>query len=289
MILLEGPQVAAEEQAGAPAPVVGSASWLWRPATPLPEPEVRGRPTDIFYTPHPDDETLSMGVLIAAATQRGDRVIVVGLSDGRTTGAMRSVDDRLARPGPWTTHVLTQDGIAAARVGELRRAVADLGVMPENVFLAHLDAPGTDGGSTVTVAEAQQVMRAFAERFPGATHLTMSFVAERQLDHLDSGVALKNLRDAGVVRSARWAVSRLWWTAASPAWSWVRPGTVALQRVRRALREYRVWNPELGEYAIGFTSVRSQFLAQAQDTRDRVHGAGSMEPTPVSPRHGLYP
>ena len=262
-------------------PRPGVSPSAWRPVDPLPAAEPAGtRHVDVFYTPHPDDETLSMGVLIAAAVGRGDRVIVVSLTDGRTTGAVTAIDSQLAaerrhRPGT-PPALLTEDEVAAARIGELRRATADLGVAAGDVFLAHLDGGGTDGGGVVTVAEAAAVIRAFAARYPGATHVTMSDAAERQQDHLDAGVALRQLLDVGIVTAAQWTVSRLWWQLPVPRWSWALPTPADRSRVRRAALEYELWNPADGEYAVGFHSVRWQFAALAEDVRDRVHGTGPL-------------
>jgi LmbE family N-acetylglucosaminyl deacetylase len=277
-------------------PVAGSIAWTWHPASALPVPESRGRRVDVFYTPHPDDETLSMGVMIDAAVRRGDRVIVVSLTDGRTTGAANAINVRLAQlrvagavrtstpsaegtaaqPGGLSAPLaLSASQIAAARVGELRRAAADLGIAAQDVFLAHLDAPDSDGGELLTVVEATAVMRAFAAQFPAARHVTMSNVVERQLDHLAAGTSLRQLADAGVIASAAWTVSRLWWQQAGPPWTWVLPDDTGRATVRRAAKEYLTWDPTHGEYAVGFYSVRNQFAALLADTRDRVHGTAT--------------
>ncbi|HEY6795477.1 MAG TPA: PIG-L family deacetylase [Kineosporiaceae bacterium] len=261
------------QDAGARGPVEGSATWSWTPPATLPGLSADARRVDVFYTPHPDDETLSMGVLIAAATSRGDRVIVVCLTDGRTSGAIRDINARLA--ADHDAPALTADDLGQARDGELRRATGALGVHPDDVVLAHLDAPGSDGGAIVTVAEAEQVVRFFAARYPGATHTTMSDVAERQQDHLDAGVALHRLLDAHVVTSAQWTVSRLWWSLPGPRWTWALPSTPAeRESVRRAGIEYQTWDPRDREFAVGFYSVRWQFAALGRDVRDRVHGTG---------------
>jgi len=277
-------------------PVQGSPGWTWQPAQLLPAPRPQDRHVDVFYAPHPDDETLSMGVLITAAVQRGDRVILVGLADGRTTGAVRAISTRLAAEHHGTTAPggttpgratpgsatrpggLSRDQVGAARDAELRRAATDLGIRPDDLVLAHLDAPDSDDGAIITVTEAEQVMRTFAARYPGATHVTMSDVAEHQQDHLDAGVALHQLLSASAVTAAAWTVSRLWWHLPGPTWTWALPTPTERDRIRRAAREYLTWNPAYGEYAFGFYSVRWQFAALDRDVRDRVHTDGP--PTP---------
>ena len=256
----------------------------WTPATPLPAAEpAGGRPVVVVLSPHPDDETLSLGVWAANAAARGDRVIVVCLTDGRTTGAITSISRRLGHP-------VTRDEIAAARERELRAAIERLGVARDDLYLPHLDGDATVGGTRLTVAEAYAVIEAFARRFPDATFGTMSYAAEHHPDHLDLGRALWLAERARVVRHAEFAVSRLWWALPSPPVREVLPDTLEVRdRVLAAAREYGVWDPAAGRYAVGYTSVDHQFTALLADPRSRVHAAGEVlvTPSPLPPTSPL--
>jgi len=149
------------------ANATGFAGVMWAPPTPLPAVSATDRHVLIVLSPHPDDETLSLGVWIADTAARGDRVIVVSLTDGRSTGAIAAVSARIG-------HDLTRDDIADARIRELQQAARQLGVAPADVYRAKLDGEGTPGGSRVTVDEASAVVRDFGARFPQATFSTMS-------------------------------------------------------------------------------------------------------------------
>jgi LmbE family N-acetylglucosaminyl deacetylase len=244
-------------------PLEGSDARPWSPAAPLPARDPSAAGVLVVYTPHPDDETLSMGVLVAAAVRRHEQVVVVALTDGTTTRA-DAVDGE----------VLTHAEVGASRDSELLRAMAAYGVPASDVVFAHLDAPDSDCGALVTVSEARAVMRTVATQYPDATNVTMSWTAERNQDHLDAGIALRELVEQHVVRRALWAISRMWWTVPSPSAAWVTatdPRDIAA--VRRAAAAYGIWDPRLGEYAIGLRSVTVQFRALALDPRDRVHGA----------------
>ena len=84
--------------------------------------------TAIVFAPHPDDETLGCGGLIALKREQGTPVSVVFLTDGRNAHA-----DPLAA-----------DAVATARRQEALAALAVLGVAPQAVHF--LDAPdGTLG------------------------------------------------------------------------------------------------------------------------------------------------
>lgn len=245
----------------------------WAPPAPLPAAAPPGRHVLVVLSPHPDDETLSFGVWIADAVTKGHRVIVVSLTDGRSTGAIRTVSNRLG-------HTLTRDEIAAARARELQQAAAQLGVAPADVYRAQLDGETTPGGSRVTAAEASAVVRAFAGQFPQATFATMSWTADRQPDHLNAGRALHDAAVHGVVREARFAVSRLWWGLPAPTVTDVVPASAAVRaRVRAAAQAYGLWDPAHRRYSVGWLSVRHQFSELAVDPRTRLHGLVSEDET----------
>jgi LmbE family N-acetylglucosaminyl deacetylase len=253
----------------------GASAWSlhddhWRPGRrgidESPDERSAGRHVLVVLSPHPDDETLSFGVWIADAVTRGDRVVVVCLTDGRSTGAIRTVSNRLGR-------ALTRDEIADARVRELQQATALLGAAPADVYRAHLDGEASPGGSRVTVDEVNAVIRAFAVQFPQATFATMSWTAERHPDHLNAGRALRDAVTQGVVQDARFAVSRLWWGLPTPTVTDVVPASSAVRaRVRAAAQAYELWDPAHRRYSVGWLSVRHQFSALAADPRTRLHG-----------------
>lgn len=266
----------AEGLAAAPTtvPVEGDPAWAWRPDGPLPAPSTSSSILVVF-SPHPDDETLSMGALIVKAHREGMRCYVVAMTDGWSSAAFDAVARR------WTMwnqdsgtdrRPLTRTMLGQARVNEMHAAVARLGVAPGDVIAAHLDAPTSDRGARTTVAEATAVMTAFARLFPHATFATMSFTAERQPDHLDDGVALRRLVRSGTRVHAVWAVSRLWWRLPVPAWAWVRPvdSSERAQVVAAAL-DYTVFDPPRLRLAVGQASVSGQFCSLRRDPVSRLH------------------
>lgn len=259
-------EVAETEPAPDPTPVPDPPA-AWTPPTPLPDAGAAGRHVDIVLSPHPDDETLSLGVWIANATARGDRVIVVSLTDGRSTGAITKISNRLGRK-------VTRDEIATARQHEVQEAVTRLGVRPGDLYAAHLDDDHSPGGTRITQAEALDVIKAFAARFPSATFASMSWIAERHPDHLGAGLALHQAEQQGIVTGAVFAVSRLWWSLPSPAPAAhdVLPVNAgARRRVLLAASAYDRWDPVHRRLAVGSTSVHQQFTALLTDQRDRVH------------------
>ena len=72
----------------------------------------------LVLAPHPDDETLGCGALIARRLAGGDRVVVAVVTDGRYSH---------------TSSLLTPDDIARLRATEVLRATAELGVPAEDL------------------------------------------------------------------------------------------------------------------------------------------------------------
>jgi LmbE family N-acetylglucosaminyl deacetylase len=91
----------------------------------------------LVLAPHPDDETLGAGALIARKRAAGTRVRVLVVTDGRRSHVSR---------------VLDPDALAAVRRAESERACAVLGVPDED--LVHLELPeGTVEASQKHVGE----------------------------------------------------------------------------------------------------------------------------------------
>ncbi len=241
-------------------------------AAPLAVTAVGARPRDrevIFYSPHPDDETLTMGVLVAGHVVVGRKVHVVLFSDGRDSRAFALVNARLKaeRRPP-----LTRQQFGAARVGEFRAACAALGVAPANV---HLEVVG----GAPTVANVTPVIRRYRARYPDAGHYTTTWT-DTFSAHGDLGEALRRLQmaDPRSWFDTRWAVSRLHWrepaVRALHPWA-ATPSAVVRRRVLAAVAEYDVWAPARGRYRIGFTSVGPQFRQLLADVRSVLHGPPS--------------
>src|ERR1700677_4731820 len=96
----------------------------------LPDAEIEtilGGERPLILAPHADDESLGCGGLIAACCQRGRPPFVVILTDGAAS-----------HPG---SREYPPDRLRALRAQEARRAVATLGLTPDNLaFFSYPDA-----------------------------------------------------------------------------------------------------------------------------------------------------
>lgn len=197
-----------------PAPLVTASPAPAATSTPIPTPSASPRPSptptvthlavhlppkpkpaprvDVFYSPHQDDETLSMGSLIIADVARGDIVYIDLITDGSGSGVCPLDYPTLA-------------ACTAGRDAEFMAATHDLGIPASHVRMwgfqdAHL-----------TQAQAASAIAFEVAKHPGATHTTMS-PDDNNPDHAALGRAL--LAQAGIAKT---------WTVGWPYWA--RHGT----------------------------------------------------------------
>lgn len=202
----------------------------------------------LILAPHPDDETLGCGGVIARKVAAGTPVTVAILTDGRN------------QPGSpqWTV-----EETVAARAAEASDALSRLGLAPESVRWAGF----VDG----TLAEhedqvAKTVDALVAELRPDEVYATGAW--EPHPDHAALGRAARRC-----VRSARLYEYPVWLWEGTPLEPGVRPGTVLGGMGRllvpgRAVRirtdEYRsVKQHAIAAYHSQLDSLPPGLLAQA--------------------------
>lgn len=240
-------------------------------------------PSHIFYAPHADDETLSMGPAVVEAVASGAQVALVLLTDGSAETAVlaalngaapcawhgfRHDPEREAYPGG----ALDAWHMAQARGAEFARACAAFGVEPRLTRqLAH-----PDGGLTAEDARAAILeLENDASLPPPRHHHTMSHLFDDHTDHLNAGRALRELVELGVVSSATWYVKRAMWPRLphDARIELVTAMTAAAQtKIRNAVRAYMDYDPARARFGIGYHSVRERFDALLADFTVRRHG-----------------
>jgi LmbE family N-acetylglucosaminyl deacetylase len=152
--------------------------------------------TSLILAPHPDDETLGCGGLIASLCAHGRPPVIVVVTDG--TGS---------HPGSAS---YPPARLKSVREAELRKAAAILGVGPERVHLLGLrdtQAPQEGAGFAAAVQEIASIIRAYeaATIFASWEHDT----------HGDHKTAARMARAAAQSTGARLLFY--------PVWGWLLP------------------------------------------------------------------
>ncbi|SHG06326.1 PIG-L deacetylase family protein [Ornithinibacillus halophilus] len=213
----------------------------------------------IYYSPHPDDETLSMGASIVEELDNGHDVQIVLLTQGAASSAINKINKDLEANGK---DLLSVEDFVDARLAEFQLAVSKLGVPEENIHI--FDYP--DGG--LELQNIKELMKEFEEMYKDAYHHAFSY-HDPHPDHRTTGEALLDLEENGQVTHAKYFVPRYvdlehigQLTSVNPEYTKV---------VQEALHAYGRWDTENGYYSVGFYSVPDAFNQMLQDTRNRFH------------------
>lgn len=198
-----------------------------------------------YYSPHPDDETLSMGLSMLFYIASGFDVHLVSMNNGGALGVANTLNGLTVCSTPAEhpyTHSPAREGyapltvasVAAARILEARAALGAMamvppnpGVTPGNVYhhIANLpDMYGANGATSSTapvtpegIAAAKAAILPYVEGYPNSFHYTMS-PADHHPDHAACGLALREIKaeNPTLLGAPRFFVSRLYWAASQP-------------------------------------------------------------------------
>lgn len=253
-------------------------------------------PSVVAYSPHPDDETLSMGYALVWYLACGYDVHLVSMNRGGNGGPLDQINGTAKCVLHGYTHNPAQEGyapltpetIGAARLLEARAALGAMTTVTPNANVPavgkvyHHDANLPDGfggtyGSPPTadgIAAAQAVIAQYVADYPSAFHHTMS-PTDAHPDHAACGQALRNLKTANPTQlgGSRFFVSRLYWgptpprtaalVAEGPTWFDVpdtkRDEIVSVLK-NRVAPVFKAWNASAGAYGFGQHEVLNQFI-----------------------------
>jgi LmbE family N-acetylglucosaminyl deacetylase len=183
----------------------------------------------IVVAPHPDDESLACGGLIAEACRKGLRAKVVIISDGAGSHPR--------------SKAYPPNRLKAVREEEARRAGAELGLRPEDmIFLGLADRFVSSKGAKAELA-TEKIVDCLEEI--GARSLFVSWRHDPHCDHQASyRIAREVQRRVGKLRLFEYVV----WGAVLPPSTEVQPirdgfrisiGPETLEKKRRAIAAHR--------------------------------------------------
>lgn len=242
----------------------------------------------IFYSPHPDDELLSFGLIASEYVELGYQVVFVLLTSGSTTAAVKFINGESENSRAGTRYTfsgkhdpavagyspLSLDDVGRARVIEFKSSAGEMSVTPDRIHTFDLLE-----NDVLPVQSVEGVINQMASRYPGAIHWTMSTM-DMHPHHRAAGEALRLVTESTKIQSAH-TISRTTWTKIKdqklisnptiPATFFFKPLADRMKRVHNAVLPYNAWNPLSNSYAIGYTSVPKQFedlenIATAQYT-----------------------
>ncbi|WP_028777311.1 PIG-L family deacetylase [Shimazuella kribbensis] len=225
----------------------------------------------IFFIPHQDDETLSMGVAITQHLDAGRDVIIVLYTNGEGSVAQKILNGQ--RKSNWwgSIHDPNKEGygyvndqtFTQARTKEFMTALLQLGVKRENIHIRPLlPIPN--------LKTVKQLILEYAYKYPNASYKAMS-QHDSSLSHALSGQALVDLYHQHIISDIRLFVSRNDFTKLKNLGFTIKPNFFQAYRIKKAALVYQTWNPKGGFFAIGYHSVASQFESMLSNIENRQH------------------
>lgn len=180
-----------------------------------------------FYSPHPDDETLSMGLAMLHYIANGCDVHLVSMCNGEAAGVANTLNGvasgtavvcstpadhpYIHSPAREGYPTLTAADIGDARILEARSTLGMMAMVPPVTpgvlgtvthHVAGLPAEFGDPGSgsstspptAAGIAAAKAVIKGYVDSYPNSFHYTMSD-ADHHHDHAACGIALRQLKN----------------------------------------------------------------------------------------------
>ena len=238
--------------------------------------------TILYFSPHQDDELLSMGIDICNSISEGHDVHVILCTDGSKC----TVRDELENgekcnqcPGTHTYH-LTEEELIAARDKEFRESCRALGVEDSNVHI--LQNRFTDG--KLTIFDSKKTILLYLNVMgPDCVVCTLDPNHENNRQHRDHkglGYAAVELFNEGFICELRVFTEPYFSEFFYHKMDFVRGriravidvATVLIRgKIQKAAESYSCWDPEAGRYAVGYHDIAEAFDALLQNGTSYCH------------------
>ena len=225
----------------------------------------------LFFTPHQDDETLSMGSAIIEHVEKSDTHVIL-CTDGSKSIIRKVLDDG----GSCSYHIkdvhkysLSESEFSKDRDEEFKDSCEAMGVKESNIHIE--DNRAHDG--ELSKEKAREIILKYLEEYPDAKVKTVTPFKASGIheDHRALGEAALELYKEGKIKDLRFYVEPYDFKKVNPnveVWK-VLPSQE--EKLLSAMNAYKKWNPESGHYAIGYHSVKSHFDELAINKIQYVH------------------
>ena len=223
------------------------------------------KPVVLYFSPHQDDEVLTLGIDACNEIKQGKQPHVVLCVDG----SMSAVRERLGNGESCNKHEgvhnykLNIAQFIAARDREFQFSCAALGYNPSDVHFFPMRAIDQE----LSLEMAEMLIKSVISQYPqGVAVRTISpFGGEKQhKDHKMLGQAALNLFNQGIIKDLKLFIEPYCVAACRSEHPEIKltsvtPNEQTHEYLRNALAQYSKWDPADQRYALGFHSVAGQF------------------------------
>ncbi|MGL6107204.1 cell wall-binding repeat-containing protein [Romboutsia sp.] len=241
----------------------------------------------LFFIPHQDDEMLSFSTVIKQYVDKGFNVNVVLMTDGSWAGLEKVINGTNgvckihnvvhnpkkdgAKVNGVSINTFTRANTVQCRNDEYTRALQKLGLRKDNIHISSFVQEDLGVKKDTTI----KGMMEYLDKYPNAavhTFYYSPFSKRTHTDHLGLGVAAKELYDNKKISKLYLHVEPYLADEFIAKNKNVKlyaayPSTNAEKNsIIEGLKEYMVWQPKDGKYAIGYHSVKKLIDTQIKNS-----------------------
>lgn len=228
----------------------------------------------LFFSPHQDDETLSMGNAIIEHVEKSDTHVIL-CTDGSKSIIRKVLDDG----GTCSYHIkdihkysLPEDEFSKHRDEEFKDSCKEMGVKESNI---HIEENRAHDGE-LSKEKAKEIILKYLDEYPNAKVKTVTPYKASGIheDHRALGEAALELYEEGKIKDLRFYVEPYDYNDFKKinlnvdVWKVLNSQE---NKLLSAMNAYKKWNPENGQYAIGYHSVKSHFDELEKNNIQYVH------------------
>ncbi len=226
--------------------------------------------TILYFSPHQDDELLSMGIDICNSISMGNDVHVVLCTEGsKSVVRQQMVDCKECNrhPGTHKFH-LTEKEFIEARDKEFRESCRALGIVDGNV---HIPKDRFVDGKLTVCNSKELILQYLNTMGKDCVICTLDPNHENNRQHRDHkalGYAAVELFNEGVISELRLFAESYYSdcfrhemdVVQAEALPVIETASVSVhEKLKKAARAYSRWEPEKGRYAVGYHSIGDAF------------------------------
>ncbi|MFL8712016.1 PIG-L family deacetylase [Clostridioides sp. GD02377] len=216
----------------------------------------------LFFSPHQDDEILSMGSDIIEHVEKSDTHVIL-CTDGSKSIIRKVLDDG----GICSYHIkdvhkysLPEEEFSKDRDKEFKESCKEMGVKESNI---HIEENRAHDGE-LSKKKAKEIILKYLDEYPNAKVKTVTPYKASGIheDHRALGEAALELYNEGKIKDLRFYVEPYDYNDFKKINSNIEVWKVLNSQENKllsAMNAYKKWNPENGQYAIGYHSVKSHF------------------------------
>jgi LmbE family N-acetylglucosaminyl deacetylase len=212
---------------------------------------------DIYYIPHPDDETLSMGIAIADSVYKGHEVYLILLSQGFDSNVRNIINGKEFCKWHKKYHSPKKEGykqlsyyeFGMLRQKEFLNAALDLGVSQKKIRICNFL------NGKFNELDIEKIVLEYEKKYPNAFHNTTSFY-DYNKTHKKLAKTLLRLYKLSKIKHVKFYLSPDKWSKTKGI---LQSNSHINRRVVKGISAYCTWNPTKLSYALGYHSVEVLF------------------------------